>query len=306
MKNKKGKFTGLLIKLSIIMAALAAVVFSVYFALDKWIVPKYFKAYGINNLQELVSTMKTLYTNPDEDKMITNGFGKVDVSSATDKLISAGFPTTFDGTIDYRTIADGGEYTLNEGDYRFTDREIAAIINQMLECGILESKLPNLKYIDTTSISVLELDVIPVSSIVDGQKVYSKDSADIKFIFKFDTSSVRNQIAEAMDTPMFLLNMILPKTLYITTEFNITVNEAGEYTMSGGVVGINNRTAQQSQILLDMLISFIFPAKDEMTTAKLITNFEQIIPNCLSFLGKISFEQQVNQNGHHGLVLTIG
>lgn len=302
--RKKNKAANFFIKLFIILTALTALFSSVYFALDKWIVPKYFKAYGIENMQELVSTLKTLYSSPKESKMITNGYSKIDVDSATGKLISAGFPKNLDNTIDYRTIADGGDYTLVTGEYKFTDKEIAAIINQMLESGILESKLPNLQYIDTASIKVLEVDINPVA--LSGEDAgYSHNSADVKFIFKFDTSSVRTQIAEVMDTPMFLLNMILPKTLYITTEFNITINDDGEYTMSGGTVGINDRTVKQSEILLDLLISFIFEKEDEMTTAKLISEFEKIIPNSLGFLGKISFENQITTEGYKGIILTI-
>ncbi len=300
--RKKNKTANFFIKLFIILSVLTTVFFSVYLALDMLIVPKYFKAYGIDNMQELVSTLKTLYTSPKESKMITNGYSKIDMDSATSKLIDAGFPTTYDNTIDYRTIADGGDLGLVDGEYKFTDKEIAAIINQMLESGILESKLPNLQYIDTSSIKVLEVDINPVA-LQDGG--FSHDSADIKFIFKFDTSSVRTQIAEAMDTPMFLLNMILPKTLYITTEFNITINESGEYIMSGGTVGINNRTAKQSEILLDLLISFIFEKEDEMTTAKLISEFENLIPSGLELLGKISFENQITTEGYKGIILTI-
>ena len=303
--RKKNKVVNLFIRLFVVLAVISAVVFSVYFALDKWVVPKYFKAYGINNMQELVTTMKTLYTSPKEDKMITNGFNKADENMATEKLIAAGFPTLHDGTVDYKTIADGGDYTLVSGEYKFTDKELAAIINQMLQSGILESKLPNLQYIDTTSISVLEVDIYPQKIEGDDEITYSQKSADVKFIFKFDTSAVRNKIAEEMDTPMFLLNMILPKVIYITTEFNITIEDDGSYTMTNGTVGINNRTAQQSQILLDMLIGFIFPEQDEMTTAKLIAEFEKLIPQGLGYLGNISFENQINAQGLKGFILTV-
>ena len=301
-KSKAGNF---LIRISVILAVITAVVFSVYMALDKWIVPKYFKAYGINNMQELVTTMKTLYTSPKEDQMIKNGFTKADEDSAMETLLTAGFPTNPDGSINYRKIANGEDLGLSSGEYKFTDKELASIINQMLESGILKNRLPNLRYIETTSIKVLEVDIIPTSYIEEEQVKYSNKSADIKFIFKFDTSAVRNQISEVMDTPMFLLNMILPKTLYITSEFNITISEGGEYTLSKGTVAINNRTVEQSQILLDMLIGFIFEEEDQMTTEKMISEFGKIIPNALNFLGTISFENQINEQKAKGVVLTI-
>ena len=301
-KSKAGNF---LIRISVILAVITAVVFSVYMALDKWIVPKYFKAYGINNMQELVSTMKTLYTSPKENKMITNGFTKVDENSATDKLINAGFPTSHDGSVDYGAFAEVQQNNLNPGEYKFTDKELAAIINQMLQSGVLRNKLPNLKYIETTSINVLELDITPTAYEEDGEIKYSNRSAKIKFIFKFDTNSVRSQISEVMDTPMFLLNMILPRTLYITSEFDIEINDDGEYIMTNGTVAINNRTVEQSQILLDMLIGFIFEQQDQMTTEKLISEFEKIIPNGLKFLGKVSFENEINASKSKGVILTI-
>lgn len=306
--EKRHKKTGFFFKLFMVLAIIAALVSGVYFALDKLIVPKYFKAYGIENMHDLVGMVKTLYNSPNEKDMITNGYLPSDLKTATDKLKHANFPMTESGVIDYMTISEGVDRDqIVQGEYEFTDREIAAIVDQMLasESGILASKLPNIEYIDVLNINILELIITPNIVEYDGnaEPIYDTNSANVSFTCKVDTSSVRNQMASHMDTPLFLLNMIVPKTLYIQVDYNMQKDIEGEWHSEKGNIGINGRTAEDSEILLNLLIEFIFPVEDEMTIDKLCETFGNIIIQGIEIFGEVDIKANINETGQSGVVL---
>ena len=106
MESKKKRYT-FFIKLFIALATIVAVVFCAYLAIDKLVVPKYFKDYGINNMHDLVAMVKTLYNTPDEKDIITNGYTQADQRSAVKKLISANFPSVSETELDYAEISQG-------------------------------------------------------------------------------------------------------------------------------------------------------------------------------------------------------
>ena len=296
---KKKKRYSFFIVLGIVLATLVVVVFCGYLLLDKVIVPKYFKDYGIDNMHDLVAMVKTLYNSPNEEQMIKNGYKESDQLNAVNKLISAGVPTKYDGSIDYQAIAEGVDRdSLKHGDYTFTDCEIASLIDQMLESGVLAQKLPNIKYLDTLKINILDLIISPEVVSEEGQKVeYSKTSANVSFTFKLDTSAVRSQMAVKMDTPLFLLNMIVPKTMYITVNYKLSQNPNEKWEVVDGHLGLNGRTEKDSQILLDLLISFIFPEEDEMTIDKLTNECGRILITGLDFLGHTEIYTSDNITG---------
>ena len=102
-----------------------------------------------------------------------------------------------------------------------------------------------------------------------------------------------------MDTPVFLLNMIIPKTMYVTLSYDISISDNGECSADNGIMSINGRTAKQSKILLDMMVSFIFPAEENMTVDKLTETMGNTLITGVDLLGNIEFRKNVkdNQNG---------
>ena len=306
-KKNKGKL-GFFVRLFSVLAVLVVIIFGAYLLVDKVIVPKYFKEYGINNMHDLVGMVKTLYNSPDEKEIITNGYNSADRQSGVDKLITIGFPTTATGTeLNYSQIADGFDTTdLVTGDHEFTDREIAAIIDQMLESGVLASKLPHLNYIDTIKINILEL-IIEPTKVTNGNAeiVSSTTSANVSFTFKFETSAVRGQMADAMDTPMFLLDMIVPKTMYITVDYDIEKDADGDWHANNGFIGVNGRTAKDSEILLDLLIKFIFPEEDQMTVDAFSIECGNILIQAMGLLGDIKVASDIGASNANGITLTI-
>lgn len=305
MESKKKRYT-FFIKLFIALATIVALVFCAYLAIDKLVVPKYFKDYGINNMHDLVAMVKTLYNTPDEKDIITNGYTQADQRSAVKKLISANFPSVSETELDYAEISQGlDKSSLVSGQYEFTDREIAGILDQMLDSGILASQLPNLKYLDTININILELIITP-TEFTDNEGIvyYDTDSANVSFTFKLDTSSVRTQMAHTMDIPTFFLDMIVPKTMYITINYNLFIDDYGVWQVGEGSIAVNGRTAKDSEILLNLLIEFIFPEEDQMTIDKFSIEFGNILIKGMDMLGQIRIKANV-QASSNGVVLTI-
>lgn len=305
MEMKKHKKSGFFLKLTIVLAILVAICCGAYFAVDKLVVPKYFSQYGIHNVSELVGMMKTLYNSPKENEIITNGYTKADESSANKKLIDAGFPKE-DGTgkIDYVAVSEG-DIKVNSGVYHFTDKEIASVLNDIIASGVLQSNLTNLNHLNELDITVLEFVVSP-KIVQSGETfTYSKEKADISCTFKIDTSLVREQMAKEMDTPMFLLNMIIPNTLYITVNYSLSVETDGTWKIASQDIAINGRTSEQSEILINLLISFIFPKEDEMTKDKLTETCGQILLQGIDLLGDLSFEYDIDGRGGNGVTITI-
>ena len=305
MESKKKRYT-FFIKLFIALATIVAVVFCAYLAIDKLVVPKYFKDYGINNMHDLVAMVKTLYNTPDEKDIITNGYTQADQRSAVKKLISANFPSVSETELDYAEISQGlDKSSLVSGQYEFTDREIAGILDQMLDSGILASQLPNLKYLDTININILELIITPTEfTDNEGNVYYDTNSANVSFTFKLDTSSVRTQMAHTMDIPTFFLDMIVPKTMYITINYNLFIDDYGVWQVGEGSIAVNGRTAKDSEILLNLLIEFIFPEEDQMTIDKFSIEFGNILIKGMDMLGQIRIKANV-QASSNGVVLTI-
>ena len=296
-KHKTARF---FITLLIVLAVLASLGVGGFFLLDKVVVPKYFGSFGINNMSDLTQMMGTLYTSKNESKFITNPYTETDLQTAENKLKLVGFPSLETGRLDYKAIAEESYTVDNTAEVKLTDKELASVLNGMLSSGILSEKLPNLKYINTLNMQLLEIIIKPKET--DG--VLDPNSATIELAIKIDTTSLKAQIAEEMQTPLFLLNMIIPKTMYINVNFDLTANgENWEYTNSA--IRINGKKTSQSQILLNLLIKFIFPAEDEMTIAKLNTEFGSVLIEGVDLLGNIQFSNEIYSTKQNGVVITF-
>ncbi|MEG1581863.1 MAG: hypothetical protein RR334_01730 [Clostridia bacterium] len=305
--NKKHKALRFFINLGIIVVIIFTVGFSGYFAIDKFVVPKYFGSYGISNMNDLVAIVKTLYTQPDEKTFITNPYTRKNTMDAVSKLKNSGFPVlaTDDTKLDYAKIASGKDLTIDKTKFpmEFTDKELAGIVDQMLSSGILSSSLPDLAYLDTINMQCREVIISPL--VENG--VLNKNECSLSLVIKLDTDSVRTQMASYMDVPIFLLNMIVPETIYISSLLNISIDSNGDWKYTGGKISINNRTSTQSEILLNLLISFIFPPEDNMDSYKLLNTFGNIIESGLKYIGNIEFTNNIKVDENtisNGVIIT--
>ena len=273
---KKRKRAGIFWKLALVLAVIIAIFFCGYLFLDKIIVPKYFEKYGINEVPDLVGVVTSLYKSPKEKNLVTNGHTQSDLNSAIKSLQDAGYNIDDDGSIPQ------DEKFTGKGKVGLTDREFGAVCEKLLNDGILLSVLPTYKYIDLINISLLEVTVTPdKSKPTENGDGYT--SATIEFIIKIETDGIREQIANQMGTPLFLLNLIIPDTLYFEVSYDIDVTEQGT-KQSNGSIAINGRTTKQSEILINLLIDFIFPEDEKMNLEGFTLTLGDIITQGIDLL----------------------
>ncbi len=302
--NKKSGHIKFIVGLLTIVLIIGALFCGGYFVLDKVVVPQYFADYGINSMPDLVGMVRTLYTVPTETEIATNAYTATDLSSATKKLIKQEYPIFDDGTFDFDAFYDGKR---GNGDLYLTDRELASILDKLLDSTEFSNILPNLNHIDTLNINLLDLSIAPQNAEED----LDKHNAHIKFVLKVDTKEIKEQMGKDMDIPIFLLNMIIPETLYLTANYNVNIDNSGTTSVwktTDGTLSVNGRKDSQSEILLDLLISFIFNDEDQMTIPKLVENFGHILDQGVELLGEIEFASNLGmvkeQNGIYFLPVT--
>lgn len=296
MKKKSGRLKFAL-TLLLALVVLGAFVLGGYFVLDKVVVPKYFTSYGINGMDDLVVMMRTLYSLPKEKDIVNNGFSNTDLLTAKDKLSNKNYPVLEDGTFDFEGFNNGER---GSGDLYLTDRELASILDKLLDSTEFSDILPNLNNIDTLNMNLLELSITP--ELLENGNI-DTNNAHIKFVLKVDTTDMRLQMAQEMDIPVFLLNMIFPEVLYLTANYNVSIDNSQEtavWTTSNGTLSVNGSNDDQSELLLELIISFIFNTEDNMTIQKLVENFGHILDQSVELFGKIEFASNLsigNQNG---------
>ena len=295
MKKKK---TGFILKICVALSLVLAIFTSGYLFLDKKIVPKYFGKYGIYGIPDLVGVVASLYKSPNESKIVTNAFTQTDFSNAVSKLQNSGYKMNNDGSMQKTEFDD---FKGDQADI-MTDRELASICNKFLSDGILVDALPDLNYLNIINISVLEIIITPDKDSFDGE-FYTK--AHVSSIMKINTTDICEQIAEQMDTPLFLLNMIIPEVLYFEVAYDIDLDkesaEESAIVDASGSIAINGRSEKQSEILINLLIDFIFPDKEDMNIDKFTNELGNVIVSGIEILGDFKFagenSTQKKQNG---------
>lgn len=289
MKKSKAGIVG---KVAIVLCVIFAIFTGGYFFLDKLIVPKYFGKYGIYGVGDLVGTVASLYKSPKESKIVTNGYTQTDFTNAISKLQNANYQINDDGTI---TVV-GFENIKGDAEVVLTDREFASVCSKLVEDGFLVDMLPNLNYLNIINMSILELIITPEEG--------SETKSNISFLTKIETVDIREQIATQMDTPLFLLNMIIPDVLYFSVSYDIDLEKSEEERVSNGSIAINGRSAKQSKILIDLLVDFIFPAEEGMDLNKFTTTFGNIILEGIDVFGSFRFVSNIGTNSlQNGIVV---
>ena len=273
------------------LAVIIAIFSGGYFFLDKLIVPKYFGSYGINNVPDLVGVVTSLYKSPKESKLVTNAYTQTDFSNAINSLQNANYLISDDGTIEEKNF----EIFKGNKEVVLTDKEFASICNKLIdEDGILVEALPNLNYLNIINISILEVIITPDEDSKVGDKY---NAANISFIAKLDTVDIREQIATQMETPLFLLNMIIPDILYFQVSYDLDLTKAESERVDNGEIAINGRTTKQSEVLMNLLIDFIFPEEEKMDLEKFTETFGNIILQGIDVLGDFKFVSGLGISG---------
>jgi hypothetical protein len=118
-----------------------------------------------------------------------------------------------------------------------------------------------------------------------------------------DTTGIREQIATQMKTPIYLLKMIIPDQIYFSVEYDVDLTKEESERVTSGSIAINSKSAKQSEIVIGLLIQFIFPESDEMTIEKFTADFGDIILQGIDFFGNFSFVNNLGVKGNQTGIL---
>lgn len=324
--KKKTRSYRFLINLCIILVVLAGVVAGGFLALDKVVVPKYFGKYGINSMRELVDMVKTMHAVPSESDFVKNPHSKKDKTNAKNKLLEVGFPKLLNGEINYSEVIKEDFFVVTSPEYpnnylELSDTEVAAMMDDILDSGVLIPELKDLSYLDTLSMEVTEVIITPTgkpTKIIlsdstsestddpegeepseepteepEAEEVNSYLSARISITIKVNLSDAITQMSKNLDVPLFLLNMIIPNRMYITSSFNTSINEVGLWEYSDTSLTVNAKTQKQSEVVLNLLISFIYPEDEEMSIEKLSNEIADMVRYSLELIGEITFADDI-------------
>ena len=307
MKERKKNRLKVFTIIGIVIIFLIGIVAGGYLLIDKCMVPNYLGKYGINNLHELVQLANTIYKTPSERELLTNPYSVSDDAMLTEKLTSAGFPTLTNGDINYQSIANR-DYSLTPSDY-FTDdhlilldTEVASMLNTALKTDALASDIPNISFLDTSNIDILELSINPQNTEVN----VDTNTANIDLITKLNTKAIRSQIAKNLDTPPFLIDWLIPDIMYLKFTFDVQINSFGIYEYNNCALSVNAKTAEQSEVLLNLLISFIYPEEQNVTIEVLSNEFCTLATKCINILGDYSYiKVNLGTSTKNGINLTL-
>ena len=149
-------------------------------------------------------------------------------------------------------------------------------------------------------ISLLQVIITPNEDSFDGD---GYNAANISFIIKINTVDIRAQIATQMQTPSYLLNMIIPDDLYFTVSYDFDLTKTENERITQSTIAINGRTAKQSELLINLLIGFIFPEEDEMNYEKFTNSIGEIALKGIDAIGEFKFIKNVDGKNQNGILI---
>ncbi len=195
--------------------------------------------FGIN-IFETISQFKILTQEVDESKLFPNKFSvddmesaKVDVNAKAKDLITYSEENGYE----IQTTGLTSESNLT-GEIRLTDKQIGAIINNL----IMDQNGAKVKMGD---------DEIDLTLIQVKFENINEKSADVNIVVKLDISSIKNKMNSF---PLSLFNRYIPKTLYISATSTVTKGETEfEYTITGKSLTINNLNKAQTENICKVL-----------------------------------------------------
>ena len=292
---KKKNKSGVLIKIFTALSVVVAIIFCGYMSLDKFFIPKKFGVYGITNMKDLTTVFASLYSVPKEKKIIVNGYGDGDLESGIEKLQIANYKIEDDGTVLNENLAN----FKGDGSVLLSDRELAAVCDKILKSGLLEENLPNLNYIGNINIKIIDLLItVDPASYNEVSQTYSK--ANVKLIIKINTEELREQISKQMETTQALLKIIIPSSLYFSVDYDVDLSNEDDMRTTG-TISINGKKVENSKLLINLLIQFIFPSEDEMTYEKFTEEIGNILIEGIRELGNFSFVASVDETELSGI-----
>ncbi len=231
---------GRLISFILGIVILAAIALAILFAFVKI-------RYDVN-LYDTVKNVKKLNNSVKEEKICTNKFSNDDLTNAKNSInaVLPGFVTEKeDGSLDFNLDFTGGAVAIGAS-MSFTDKQMAAIINNLLEkTGGVSVEVAG----ESLDVELME---ISISNIENSGK-----SADMKSVLKVDFKPVKEKLT---GFPKKYLKKYVPDTLYISTTTTVTKNaslDIYDYKLSAKSIVLNAMSEKDSEQIIDALNKFV-------------------------------------------------
>ena len=294
IKKKKNFFA---LKILSVLVFVVAIFTGGFIFLDKVIVPKYFGVYNINRIGDLFGVVSSLYSSPDEEDIVTNGFENKDFESGVQKLKNSGYKIEENGLILSQNISE----FKGSGNFVLTEKEFSAICNKFLQTELLKISIQDLKYIGLENIEILDFVInLNDEDFDEILNIYSK--ANVSLDIKIKTNKLKSQIANQMETPDALIKIIIPDEIYFTVNFEIDLENQSEI-IKNCEVSINGKNTEKSEVLINLLIEFIYPKEENMSIEKLSINISNIVIESLNSLGEFQFVKNVDNSNLNGIII---
>lgn len=219
------------------------------------------------NLYDSVKNVKKLNASVKEENVCKNKFGDNDLTTAKNSVnaVIPGFVTeNEDGSLKFNLdftsdIAVGTKMS-------FTDKQMAAIINNLLEeTGDVNIEVAGEKL----DVKLME---ISISNIANDGK-----SADMKSVLKVDFKPVK---AKLTGFPKKYLKKYVPDAIYISTTTNVLKNDTldiYDYKLSAKSIVLNEMSEKDSEQIIDALNKFVKFDNIETLNDKISSAFMQAI-----------------------------
>lgn len=220
----------------LISAILGIVIFVALVLVGIWAFVKI--KYDIN-LISTISQVKTLNTEVNASEKYPNMFSISDMESAKTTVNAKSEDLITGNETDGYTINSGSSLNALSGDLKLTDKEIGAIINNLM------NEEGNSASIQIGSQS-LKIELIQILF----ENVAEK-SADVNIVIKLDTKPIKDSMSSF---PLNMISKYIPDTLYVSS--TVTVNkEEGEfkYNVTSKDITINNLSSEETRDLVKVL-----------------------------------------------------
>lgn len=199
------------------------------------------------NVFKVADQVKTLNEEIDLDRLLPNKYSDDDIASA--KTIS---DDNLSGLITY-TDFDGYSISLENisndllADIKFTDRQIGAIINNLVE----EQEEININLGSEVNLKDygFKVEQISFSNV-------SSSSSDFNVVVKIDLNKIKEE--NMKDFPFNWFRKGIPDSLYFSS--TITINKGSnpfEYSTTGKSLIINNLTSEETESIFDTINTFL-------------------------------------------------
>ena len=200
------------------------------------------------NVFELGKQIKILNEDVDINKLASNTFSATDMASA--KLVT---DTNLNGLISY-TEQDGYTISPDEvngnllGELKFTDKEIGAIIDNIID---ISNELGVQVNDNTINLNEYGFKVVQVAF-----SNITETTTDFNVVVKIDLTKLKNE--NMNDFPLNWIKKGIPNSLYFSATTTITKGtNAFEYATVGKSLNINNLTAEQTDSIFKTINTFL-------------------------------------------------